>query len=65
MGSTNRSSWFRLGIKGDPISKITSAKRAGVMAQMAERLPSKCKTLKFKPQYHEKKKKNPLFLYGL
>jgi hypothetical protein len=36
-----------LGKKQDPTSKITRAKRAGVMAHMVESLHSK---LKFKPQ---------------
>jgi hypothetical protein len=33
------------GIKGDPISKITKAKKAGRVAQVVECLPCKCKAL--------------------
>jgi hypothetical protein len=38
-----------LGIKGDPISKITNAKRAGGVAQRVEHLPSKHKALSSTP----------------
>jgi hypothetical protein len=34
-----------LGIKGDPISKITNTRRAGFVAQVVEPLPSKHETL--------------------
>jgi hypothetical protein len=46
-----------LGKKSDPISKISRAKRVG-MAQAVEHLPSKCKALESKPQYHQRKKKS-------
>jgi hypothetical protein len=38
-----------LGKKRDPISKITTADRAGGMAQVVEHLPSKCNALNSTP----------------
>jgi hypothetical protein len=34
-----------MGIKWDPISKITNTKRVGGVAQVADHLPSNCKAL--------------------
>jgi hypothetical protein len=46
-GSTNRILEVQasLGIKCDPISKITNAQRAGRVTQVVELLPSKCDAL--------------------
>jgi hypothetical protein len=51
-GSTNRRIKIQTspGIKQDPISKITSAKRAGGMAQVVEHLSSKHKAQTPLPQ---------------
>jgi hypothetical protein len=43
-----------LGKKQDPIFKMTGAKSARGMVQVVEHLPSKCKALSSKPQYHTK-----------
>jgi hypothetical protein len=45
--STNRRMEVQanLGIKQDPISKITNAKRSGGVTEQEEYLPCKCKTL--------------------
>jgi hypothetical protein len=40
-----------LGIKRDPIFKITNAKRAAEVVQVVEHLPSKCKTLSSTPRH--------------
>jgi hypothetical protein len=48
------------GKKQDPVSKITRAKRARGVAQTVEDLPSKCKALKFKPQYTPLPKKRKI-----
>jgi hypothetical protein len=42
--------------KQDPISKLTTAKRASCVAQAVEHLPSKVQSLEFKSQYHQKQK---------
>jgi hypothetical protein len=42
----------------DPVSKITKAKRAGVVAQVLEHLHSKCKTLSSDPSTTSPKKYN-------
>jgi hypothetical protein len=39
----------QLGINGDPVGKITKAKRTRGIAQKVEHLPSKCKTLSSNP----------------
>jgi hypothetical protein len=66
-GSTNRKSLVQagLGIKQDPASKITKAKRAGSMAQAIEYLPIKCKALNSTPSTN-KTNKNPqtMFYYN-
>jgi hypothetical protein len=46
-----------LGKKGDPIAKITKAKRAEVLAQVVECLPSKHEALKSNPSTEKKKRK--------
>jgi hypothetical protein len=46
-----------LGIKRDPISKITKTKRAGGVAQVVECLPTKCKALSSKSKKKKKKVK--------
>jgi hypothetical protein len=53
--------WFqaRPSKKQDPISKITGAKRAGGVAKVVERLPSKYETLSLNSSI-AKKKKNSL-----
>jgi hypothetical protein len=57
-GSTNRRTVVQagLGIKWDPISKITNTKRAGGVAQVVEHLPSKFEALSSNPNYRKKKK---------
>jgi hypothetical protein len=45
------------GIKGDPISKVINAKRAGTMAQMVKELLSKLKVLSSVPSTGGKKKR--------
>jgi hypothetical protein len=42
--------WDSLGIKQEPISEITKAKRAGGVIQMVEHLPSKCRALHSTPR---------------
>jgi hypothetical protein len=52
----------------DPIEKITRAKRAGCMIQVAEHLPSQGKALNSnstKKKNKSKKQSNPTFLWGL
>jgi hypothetical protein len=41
--------------KQNPISKITRAEKAGVVAQEVQHLPSKYETLEFKTQYCKNK----------
>jgi hypothetical protein len=50
-----RSAWAK---KRDPISKLTRAKRAGIMAQVVQYLPGKCEVLNSNPQYLKKIAKN-------
>jgi hypothetical protein len=50
----------RLGIKQDPISKITRAKVAEGMAQVIACVASTSPD--FKPQYHQKNNKKEFFL---
>jgi hypothetical protein len=58
-GSTNRRITVQanLGIKWDPISKITKAKSTGNMTQVVEDLPDKCKAWSSTPSTIGKKKK--------
>jgi hypothetical protein len=58
-GSTNRRVKVQAGpcIKGDLFSKITKAKRAWVVSQVTEHLPSKCEDL-FSNLSTTKKRKN-------
>jgi hypothetical protein len=46
-----------LGKKGDPISKITRAKRARGAAQVVECLPSKWKALSLNPSTDQERKR--------
>jgi hypothetical protein len=68
----NRIIWIKasLGIKPDPISKITNRKRAGRVVQVVECLPSKHQALSSTPvpPKKEKKKKHnerapPIFIF--
>jgi hypothetical protein len=59
-GSTKRRIVIQvnLGIKQDPISKITNVKRTDEVAQVVEHLPRKHKAPEFNPQYHKNKTNN-------
>jgi hypothetical protein len=60
-GSTNRRIIVQgcLGIKQNPISKITKAKRAGGVVQVVECLPSKYEALSFIPIIDRAPKQKP------
>jgi hypothetical protein len=60
-------SWFMpaQGIKQDPISKITNAKRAGVATQVVESLPRKHKGLSSNPNTDKEDRKTSLLKRGL